>query len=144
MQLIATCPSLQYVPFADEPAEINFDIGWTSMTFNTGHRIRVAISSSGCEQTEAASAPWPDSQKPYRFKRSNQSVWFWLRFVWGCITTCVHDAADPLYEPNHHQDGTAQTLHPPAAGGPAVTNTILHGGPFKSRIIAPVVSIVHK
>lgn len=49
VQLIATCPSLQYVPFADEPAEINFDIGWTSMTFNTGHRIRVAISSSGCE-----------------------------------------------------------------------------------------------
>ena len=37
------------VLLAGEPAEIKFDIGWTSMTFNKGHRIRVLISSTGCE-----------------------------------------------------------------------------------------------
>ena len=38
-----------------EPAEISFDVGWTSMTFNKGHRIRVSIASSGGAGNQAAS-----------------------------------------------------------------------------------------
>lgn len=30
-----------------QPAAVCFDVGWTSMTFNTGHRIRVHVSSGG-------------------------------------------------------------------------------------------------
>ena len=30
-----------------EPTRVAFDIGWTSITFNAGHQIRVVISSTG-------------------------------------------------------------------------------------------------
>jgi predicted acyl esterase len=75
-----------------EPAAICFDVGWTSITFNAGHRIRVLVASSGA----------------------------------------------PLYEPNHWQDGSVQTVAVPEAGGVAVTNSLYHG--TTTRIIAPVVS----
>ena len=79
----------------DEPTSIAFDIGWCSITFAAGHKIRVVVSSTG----------------------------------------------DPLYEANAHQDGSEMTVEPPPGGGPAVTNTLLHGGRCVSKIVAPVVPI---
>ena len=53
----------------------------------------------------------------------------------------VSSTGDPLYEANAHQDGSEMTVEPPPGGGPAVTNTLLHGGRCVSKIIAPVVPI---
>ena len=57
------------------------------------------------------------------------------------IRVVVSSTGDPLYEANAHQDGSEMTVEPPPGGGPAVTNTLLHGGRCVSKIIAPVVPI---
>ena len=34
-----------------QPASICFDVGWSSITFNAGHRIRICVSSGGACRT---------------------------------------------------------------------------------------------
>ena len=59
----------------------------------------------------------------------------------------VSSGGAPLYEPNHWQDGSVQTVAVPPRGGIAVTNSLHHGdlaagGLTRCKILAPVVPIV--
>ncbi|HEY3899085.1 MAG TPA: CocE/NonD family hydrolase [Chthoniobacter sp.] len=67
----------------DKPAKLNWHIGWTSIIFNKGHRIRVTIASTGYPLYE------PNNQTG-----GPQTV-DWLKNATSAINTIWHDQAHP-------------------------------------------------
>jgi predicted acyl esterase len=66
-----------------QPAKLAWHIGWTSIVFNQGHRIRVTIASTGAPLYE------PNNQTG-----SPQTV-DWMKTTVAAINTIWHDAAHP-------------------------------------------------
>jgi putative CocE/NonD family hydrolase len=66
-----------------EPAKLAWRLGWTSLIFNKGHRIRVTVASTGAPLYE------PNSQTGGPQTRD------WLKDVRAATNTVWHDAARP-------------------------------------------------
>ncbi|MEQ1861548.1 MAG: CocE/NonD family hydrolase [Chthoniobacteraceae bacterium] len=66
-----------------QPAKLAWDIGWTSIVFNTGHRIRVTIASTGAPLYE------PNNQT------GGAQTIDWMKTTQAAINTIWHDAARP-------------------------------------------------
>jgi predicted acyl esterase len=66
-----------------EPAKLAWRLGWTSLIFNKGHRIRVTVASTGAPLYE------PNSQTGGPQTRD------WLKDARAATNTVWHDAARP-------------------------------------------------
>lgn len=70
-------------PRTDEIAKLNMHVGWTSIIFNKGHRIRVTIASTGAPLYE------PNNQT------GGPQTMDWMKDTQSAINTIWHDRARP-------------------------------------------------